>query len=444
MEIERIPLTDINIDNLIEECGIEKEKAKELINNYRKNYYNYQHSLIDYNKFNESFSENVTIYGNKEYFLTNIKFSKKELLTKICRLLNIKESKNLTEDLNKRIEELKHIKTEEELKSFSPLIYEDFKKGQTLYKEFTTVNDFIKVDKSISEEEKRKEIKLAAAKEKYYYRCGLRYILSYFIEEQSKIYTNLVNHLVDFNNAIDKASMNNIVNYLDKDKTKFYLVNKYLEECFLTKDPGKLNIYLSLIDKYLNQVKNHDLVIHNEYGTTTTIKDFIAIYRNFTNHDKLITNWELIPNGTKTNTNQNTNHRLIKNSDNLEKYLNLNNKKLKLYERSPYIGKAKGLCLNEGYTAYFYENGEIILDRIADSSNNLSTGYGNAIYNLNSDNFIELSSIDKTTLREEDLCPHFNHSGYWEKRIQDIIEIPPTESTITKSNNLIKILKATH
>ena len=440
MEIERVPLTEININHFIEECGINKEEAKEIISNYRNNYYKYQHKILGYNKFNEAFSDNLTIYGNKDYYITNIKFSKKELLTKICKLLNIKESKNITESLNKKIEELKQIKTEEELKSFSPLIYEDYINGQKLYREFTSINDFAVY---LTEDERTKEFAKATKKEKYYYSCGLRNILSHFIEIQSKIYTNIIKHLEDINTTIDRVSMNTIINYLDKDKAKFYLANKYLEEYFICKDKEKKNIYMSLITKFIAENNHKDLIIHNQFGEEISYNSFIKIYRNITDTNKLLTNWELLPSGKKHNSNTGI-IRNINNTENLDKYINLNNKKLKLYEESPYIGKAKGLCLNKGYTAFFYKNGKILLDKISDSIDNIKSSYGNAIYELDTDNFSELSMLDKEVLRNEKLCPTYNHSGFWEDRIKDIINLPSDEITINKTNELIRKLKATH
>ena len=201
------PLIDINIEYLIGEFGIDKDLIKNQLNTYKEFYYIKQHNLTGYNKVDEDFSNNITIWGNEDYYITKIRFSRRELISKLKRSLFVTGYDNLKERLMQKVEELKTIKTEEKLKRLFPFIHGDYIRGKEIYKDIKSVDNFAMF---MSEEERKKEYEKVEKKEKYYYRCGLRNQIPYFVKEQAKLYKNMINKLDNLSTIIEKFLEKNL------------------------------------------------------------------------------------------------------------------------------------------------------------------------------------------------------------------------------------------
>ena len=454
LENKEYKLATINVDHYLKECASDSY-AYWNYDSCRNNYRKHQKKLFGYYKFNEDFGETLTCYGNKEDFLTNIRFNYHEFTYKLKNLLNLKDDNcnvfytyHLQQILKNKIEELKQIETKEELQEKFPLIYIDYIKGNELYKSFEVVTDFTD---PLSNNKKDKEILFKASNDRnYYYNCGLRFHLPYFIKEQSLLYTNIINNLDNIKNYIDNNPFPAYFHHTDYDKKKLYIINKYIDEALKCKNEELKKVYLYLVNNYLIEEINNKTIIHDEEGNEIKYIDILKKFELFiTNNKKLqeyIVDWVLLPEGKKqTNSNSEKNildKGTININPNINKYISANNRKLKFYEENPHnkkkcLAKAKGLCLNKGYTAYIYENGEILLDRIA-TENNIKSSIGNAIYNLNVHNFGELSRKDKMTLRKEKLCPIIIHNNNWEKNASLIIDKETTKENNIKTKKLIK------
>jgi hypothetical protein len=87
-------------------------------------------------------------------------------------------------------------------------------------------------------------------------------------------------------------------------------------------------------------------------------------------------------------------------------------------------------------------NSQILLDRIAYSEDEIRSAYGNAIYNMNTGNFEQLSALSKKTLRQEHLCPIYPHSGDWEIPVTaEVVNQVATEGTVNRTRLLIRKLE---
>lgn len=101
--------------------------------------------------------------------------------------------------------------------------------------------------------------------------------------------------------------------------------------------------------------------------------------------------------------------------------------KTSLFSSLPYIANLKGKDHFEGYEAYVFENGKVILEKFYKKTRD---GYvptmNEAIYAMNIKDFEELSKMGKTEVREYakanglDLTPIY-HTKYFSKRVMSIV-----------------------
>ena len=437
-------LATINVEHYLNEVA-NNNYAKNDYLFLKNNYLKKQKRLFGFYKFNESFSNTMSIYGNEENIMTTTKFNYDEFITKIGKILNIKNN-NREDTLRIKINELKEIKSIDELKNQFPLIYEDYIQGNILYKSFETQFDF----QDLTSNDNNKKMQKATKDKDYYYNCGLRFHLPYFINNQVSLYENIANNLNNLKEYINNNSLQFNNYYINPNKKKLYLINKYVDNALICKSKEIKIIYLHLVNNYLLDEEDNNTFIHDEDGNKIGYKDILIKFRQLLNDNKeleeYIVDWVLLPEGKSTQEKTKIADKVtIHLNPNISKYITANNRKLKFYEENPYnkakcLGKAKGISINKGYTAYIYENGEILLDKIATSSNLISS-FGNAIYNQNVYNFEKISKINKTTLRKNKICPFIIHDENWEKNAQKIIDIPTTEENKREAKKLVKRLK---
>lgn len=113
-------------------------------------------------------------------------------------------------------------------------------------------------------------------------------------------------------------------------------------------------------------------------------------------------NWEFLPEGiqikkSETLTGKSNNER--KNSIDKDKALQDVNMRITILENSGFIGRPiRGLNTFNGYYAFVYPNGVVILEKFWNNEETLSPAMYNATYVMNIDNFIEMSKISKLNL----------------------------------------------
>ena len=78
----------------------------------------------------------------------------------------------------------------------------------------------------------------------------------------------------------------------------------------------------------------------------------------------------------------------------------------------------------DGYVAFVYPNGEILLERFFSDYSQCMPATGEAIYNLNIYNFEDLSKFSKLQLIRDKACKRILHGPTFEKQAQSIIDRP--------------------
>ena len=80
------------------------------------------------------------------------------------------------------------------------------------------------------------------------------------------------------------------------------------------------------------------------------------------------------------------------------------------------------------------------MDTMVDDSN-IKGAIGDAMYNVSIYDFVELSKLDKKTLRDTGRANNIVHRGNWEERARAIISKPSTQKSVEDTKTLIKSLQ---
>lgn len=431
----------LSLGTILRECSKNPSLTQDYLYYFSlKNRENY-HATFKYKKFNDDFISRVDCYNDGNYTVGTIRPSYEEFLEKLCRLLNLKtrgkieDNDSLTEELLKRVERLKEVKTEKELQEQFPLLAKDLRDGRSYFKSL----------QRLREQEKYKEEEIARG-EHYFYSCALKKSLPNFIETQSKLYTRFITRRKELKTRLEHTSFNAFIKEkIDLRKLYLYIMHEYLEKIEDLTDREEIRMYLKMIEKYLSSSMPKDVSITLDSGI---VIDITNIKRRFENkkrmlqEDSSVVEWVLIPEGVSQEPiHQSSSPRKLKVDKTLvEKLRKQGERKRVFYETTPYRQKAIGLKKYRGYVAYIYENGEVILDREY-SKSAPSTASGNAIYNLKVGDFEELSRCDKQVLRRHPKVGVMNHSSTWEERVEKIITREATEEEKEATKRLIIRLK---
>lgn len=254
--------------------------------------------------------------------------------------------------------------------------------------------------------------------------------------------------------------------FSDKEQKRFelYVANRYLRYVTLVPEKDK--------QKYLYYVSNYFLELGNNIGsdvsidvvdsenkkvTTVTPKILLEKYKkvlisnpslkivrlksvDFSTMSpkevkefmdgylkELSANWEIIPKGSFESTFAGVASKVTSNLSEeekkaqQEKLANLYLEKKSLYESSDPYSILRGIKTFDGYYAYVYPNGKVILDKYFE---NVSTGRlakDNAIYVMNFNDFYELSHLTKRELISHPSCYRIIHAGNWQEKVKNII-----------------------
>lgn len=425
--------TEINVLESSE--SLNDEKFNQTVEQLHSFYHTFINGIFNYNKFNERFMDNLIVYSKDGNLVSSIGFDFFEFNKKIASIFDIEVSKKtrqeeFNEKLREKIEELKTIKDVDTLKEKFPLIYKDYADGVELDKKIDTLECFG------DDADKLKAHKL----KKYYYNCGLRYVFSYFMEEQIKFYTNILNKRTDFINRIRSNRISLSIN--DSFKTKEFellVAYKYLSDLINTEDEEKKENITKLLSSYVENNKEN-VTLEDGKSFDKFVIDFRNYLLNVSKESSCLLRWEILPSGLDEKPHEVIETRTLTKRKEIDKYIKANIRKKNFFEKSGYIAKAKGLALNEGYTAFFYPNGEILIEKIGTEENVVSS-FGNAIYSMNAYNFLALSPKDKTTLRKKDAVRIIVHHKNWEKEAQEIIDREGSEELLKSQQELIMKLK---
>lgn len=483
---KHVPLISLDVKTIIESCSIDDSLMQNL-RRARRGYLQKQHAALHYTKFNEAFFETVGVTGTEDYFVGQVKFNYAEYIAKLKSYLsadNLSEySEKFVSELLKKVEELRKITTNKDLKEKFPKLQEEYVAGINYYNDFTSKQDFLDKNDPHYKEERAK----INSKSNYYYQCGLRYSISKYVAIQTELLERMIKTLPDMLKYIDEHPLNKngFLNGIDHEKFELYVASEYLKQAkkYKNNHPNKL-FYLHLLGEYFVHVKNRDLTIANSYtGEEICLAN---LYEEYISLISAQADWEFLPEGEvvrKPKSEDDKPKTKVEVTEEEEKeetlpeqpiedqidslvpdlsdpevikeltgasevgetetlsFFEANKAKVMFYKDSGYIGAARGVKLNKGYTAFIYPNGAVVMDLIA-SKDHIKEAIGNGIYVVEAKDFIELSMLSKATLRSlKDRRKFFYHTGDWETRLQKVLDKEATEESIEEANNLVRKLK---
>lgn len=439
-------IANLSLNTLIRECSLNPQEARKHYAYF--DYINREriHEVFAYKKFNDDFIDNVAVYNTGEYQIGVIRPCYEEFVTKLMLLLNvkpisrIKDDETLTEKLNERLEVLKNITSEIDLRKEFPLIYKDLQDGRRYIKEIECERDF--------DFENAKEEYLAD-KEHYYYSCGLRRSLKNFIKTQAEVYKRFIERRHELKKKQEKTSYNGyIVKNLDVNKVYMYTMHEYLKICESSNDKKEIEFYLGLIQKYLDSDKDKSCYIITDENIRVDISTILIRIENLKKRisdNSNLVEWILIPEGRDYTKVKRTDipkeeKVFIFNYEEIQRLKEIGSRKKTFYESTPYIAKAVGLRKYRGYIAYIYANGKVVLDREYNEDNPKSA-IDNAAYIIEAKDFEELSKKEKPELKKNPRVRRKYHTGKFEVRLREIINLEGTQEEQEDAKVLVRKLK---
>ena len=443
MENGQVKTVDISLQTLLRECLIKKELERDFYYSFRLANRKNINEIFKYKKFNEDFTDRLACYNTGENIVGIIRPSYSEFLEKLQIYLNVKpttkDDDNLTKKLLERVEVLKNIKTEKELKKEFPLLLDDLYKGRNY---INNINYFLS-NENLSEES-RKDLK---DKSHYYYSCALKKSLPNFIESQTELYRRLITKRYELKKMQESRSYNKFINdNFDINKMYIYIIHEYLRKCETSSDKNEIKKYIKLIDKYLLSKKDKTVTITTDDKIVVDINSILTRFNNIKrkiSEDSSEVDCILIPEGKEykeVQTKEKEKKEIKLEQEEVRRLKSLGERKSTFYESTDYLVKAVGLRKYSGYVAYIYKNGEVILDRKY-NKDYPTTASGDAIYNMKAINFEVLSKLDKVSLRKKKEVKRMIHRNNWEDRVRKIIEKEGTKEDIESAETLVKKLK---
>ena len=458
----------INIDTLIKECASDQELLKEEIKRLRNWYTNNTSRIMGYTKSQHGFFGELVTSCAFNTSRNDIYVSPNVFLFKLKEILGVKNpSMNfsdlcLKKDLKDRYEVLRNIKTPEELKNEFPLIYEDYKLSIRGYAELCRIDSLVALTSDPELKDQLKE------KWKIFKRYGLHSNFERFMDKQCYAYRNYIERrtFIDsfcYKNAVQLSEFQG----LDKEKFEMYLADKYLSLAFSTDNMDIKQKSIYYVATYIREVKSSDVAINNDAGEAVTFRKILNRYKKLLRGNNMlrpiderrekfigyniryVTNyliqnygssvsWTIVPAGEEDM--EETKKKVINKLNNYYLHLPIKerkkriNERYELYERkvsffegTDYILKIYGVSKFDGYVAFVYPNGEILLERFFSDYSQCMPAIGEAVYNLNIYNFEDLSKFNKLQLIREKSCKRIMHGNRFEKEAQAVIDLPATD-----------------
>lgn len=455
----------INIDTLVKECASDSELFYEEMKQVRNWFTSGVVDIMGYAKSQHGFFGYLATRCTYKNSRNDMYVSPDKFLWKLKEILGVKNPSmdfndlDLRQQLRDRVAVLRDIKTPEELENEFPLIYEDYKLSIRGYGELCRIDDEVEATGDMDLRE------MSRKKWKTFKSYGLHSKFDYFIAKQVTAYRNYVERRtfiegMCYRNPLD---LNNFKG-LDKDKFELYLADKYLSIAFSTNNMDIKQKCVYYVATYIREVKISDLSIKNDEGVEVTFRKLVNRYKKLLRENQVLkpiderrsrfegynikhvanhlikyygssVSWTIVPNGEedddelkqKIAENLNSHYRHLPLEERrkriLEKY-NMYERKVSFFEGTGYILKIYGMSQFDGYVAFVYPNGEILLERFFSDYSQCMPATGEAIYNLNIYNFEELSKFSKLQLIRDKACKRILHGETFEKQAQAIIDRP--------------------
>ena len=478
---------DLNVSTLLNECAADKVQFEQELSLIRELYRTNIIEISSYTKANEFFFENfrtITSYKNAE---TTIHISPVDFLKKLKEILGVKSEsldfndKDLANILLDKALAIQHIQTPEELKEKYPLIYADYELSFSAAKKIRRYKE--KNKDKLNNPETRSEIQETINRQyNLYHAFGLDTNFQNFLQKQTKLYRNLSVRRQFVEGYTNRTSIDfSMFQGLDKAKFELYVADKYLTKAISCQDVKEKQECIYYIATYIRETKTSNIKIHNDEGKEISLSSLIRRYRQFLRNNPLIrpidearenfknyhqrhvenhvkkyfftnVNWQIVPPGTvdtdfdkKVINSLNRQYNYLSPEERekriIERY-SIYERKKAFFDNSDYLYKIYGVNAFEGYIAYIYANGEVLMEKFFDDYANCIPTKGEAIYNIKVADFETLSRKTKTALIKDKKCRRIIHTGNWEERGQEILDRPSTKTTEEQVKQLVLKLKA--
>ena len=442
------PICDISMMDIYKYCVDDPEL---MLDNFRRlrNSYRYRvNSILDYNKLDDDFFKTLKVYSDSEHFVGLFKLNKDEYLIKLQKYLNTNTNstdyndKELDKILLDRVNKLSTITNIRELAEEFPYIANDYNKGLDMDKRIRIL-DFVDGNDP-QQVELRNEL---LALKRYYYNCGLRFSLPHFIKEQVKLYSSFVKNKNKLANYCDHSSLSyTMFDGINQEKLELLLCDNYISKMEKSNDLEEIFLLIKMCEEYFIKTVHTDKVIEKDdrkISYKNLVRRYKNILRKYNIESKCFVNWEILPEGIDlSRAHQVGEARAYKelSEEELNKLRTANRRKIDFFSNSYFLGRALGDSYFRGYVAFFYPNGEVLMDTMVDDSN-IKGAIGDAMYNVSIYDFVELSKLDKKTLRETGRANKIVHRGNWEEKARAIISKPSTQKSVEDTKTLIKSLQ---
>ena len=428
---------DISLHTLIREGLNSALLPEEIFMKFRLKNRNSIDDIFKYKKFNDDFTDKLSVYNDGTYIVGSIRPSYNEFLDKLLTILNIKHNSRtkdddeLTKNMLERVELLKGITTTSQLQREFPLLYRDLFDGRNY------IN-------SLKEMKNQGQLPTDAfdTGNNYIYSCAFKPSLKGFVSTQAEMYRRYVTDRFKLKERLESISYNNIIrNNFDQNKLAMLVIHGYISKCENSNDIEMIKEYIEIVEKYFNSSYDLNVFIILNGDMRIDINNIKYRLDNLKRRVKdksSVVEWVLVPDGGgyKQVKKEKGPKAISMTYEETERLKAIGDAKTAFYESTPYTRKAIGLRKYRGYVAYIFPNGKIILDREF-NRDAPSTAKDNAFYVMDAGDFIEHSGDDKTSLRSNSNVAHHNHTKNWKRTAMKYINMKTSEEMKEEAKKLI-------
>lgn len=478
--IPNYTMIEISVNTLINECASNKEQLTNELKVLRELYRDNVIKIAGNTKSYEYFFDSLRIMTSYKNAESKLYISPIPFITKLKNILGVQRNstdfndQQLLNELLNRLDLLKKVSTPEELKQNFPIIYADYELSKEAYYQINQYKDKYPTPRPEYIQDK------IDRQYNLYHSFALDTRFEKFLQKQYQMYRNLIVRRQFIEGYTNRNPLSlTMFEGLDKEKFELYLADKYLTTAISTDDKKVQQECIYYVATYIRETKISQTTIKNDDGKEVTLKKLVRRYKQFLQENVLIrpldeprenfkdyhikhvqnhvkkyfftnVNWQIVPPGKEDEMDRtvieslNKKYNYLSPQEREQKILqrySVYERKIKFYENSGYIYKIYGCNAFDGYIAYIYPNGEILMEKFFNDKANCIPTINEAIYNVQVPDFERLSKLSKTTLIKENGCKRIIHSGDWEERSQSIIDKPAIRESEEQIKKLIKKLK---
>ncbi len=469
-------MLEIDTETIIRECAANEDILKKEFKLLMKLYRDSIIRQTGFTKSNEFFFDKFRLITSYKTAETRIYISPIPFITKLKLYLGVTNpsvdfnDQTLYQELLAAVNKLNIIQTSQELRDNFPFIYKDLELSSTSVSQLETYKAKHRGNMTQAKKDNLEE------QYRLYHSFGLSLDFADFMRKQVRMYNNLVKKRQFIEGYVNRTPIDfSMFTGLDKEKFELYLADKYLIRAIQSEDDKEKQECIYYIATYIRETKTSKVKIKNEEGREVTFNSLLRRYKKFLQSNPIIRpideprehfegynirhvenhvkkyfftdiNWQIVPPGTEAELDR----KVVESLNRQYNYLSPEERELKILERyalyerkraffdnSGYTHKFYGTESFEGYIAYIYENGEVLMEKFFSDYANCLPTIEEAIYNIKVVDFERLSRLSKPTLIKEKKCKRIIHRGNWESRSQAIIDRPITPESKEATKQLV-------